>query len=185
MEGDPDARDNSRRDPGRRREASTTRPWLSPRSISPRRGLPPEARIAVVGTPCEIQGIRALQARQWRRGSSRVDAIVLTIALMCTKSFDYRKLLLKELRDDRGIDLATLGKIDVIHGRLLARGSRPGTRLSDEPVKDFHGAALKGCDECADFLGVPATSPSAASGATPGSRVSLVRTEAGSERVQA
>ena len=23
----------------------------------------------------------------------------------------------------------------------------------DEPVKDFHGAALKGCDECADFLG--------------------------------
>ncbi len=23
----------------------------------------------------------------------------------------------------------------------------------DEPIKDFHGAALKGCDECADFLG--------------------------------
>jgi coenzyme F420 hydrogenase subunit beta len=31
-------------------------------------GLPRDARIAIVGTPCEIQGLRALQAREWRRG---------------------------------------------------------------------------------------------------------------------
>ena len=30
---------------------------------------------------------------------------------------------------------------------------RDGELAVDEPVKDFHGAALKGCDECADFLG--------------------------------
>jgi len=47
-------------------------------------GLDSAARVAVVGTPCEIQGIRALQARPWRRGNSGVDAVVLTIALLCT-----------------------------------------------------------------------------------------------------
>ena len=66
-------------------------------------GLPSNARIAVVGTPCEIQGIRALQAREWRRGSSRVDAVALTIALLCTKSFDYRKLMVRELQRARGV----------------------------------------------------------------------------------
>ena len=141
-------------------------------------GLAPEARIAVVGTPCEIQGIRALQARHWRRGSSRVDAIVLTIALMCTKSFDYRKLLLKELRDDRGIDLGQLGKLDVIRGRLLAQ-DRTGETLLDEPVKDFHGAALKGCDECADFLGRAGDIAVGSVGSDPGYSSVVVRTEAG------
>src|ERR1035437_9942187 len=62
--------------------------------------LPPNPRIAVVGTPCEIQGIRAMQSRRWETGVHRVDAVVLTIALLCTKSFDYQGLMLRLLRDD-------------------------------------------------------------------------------------
>ncbi len=114
--------------------------------------LPDNPRIAVVGTPCEVQGIRAMQARPWRSGRSRVDAVVLTIALMCTKSFDYEGLMLREVRDRRGISLEEVGKVDVIHGKLIVEG-HDGQVLVEEPVKDFHGAALKGCDECADFLG--------------------------------
>src|SRR5215216_559601 len=34
--------------------------------------LPPNPRIAVVGTPCEIEGIKAMQARPWTWGSSKV-----------------------------------------------------------------------------------------------------------------
>ena len=63
--------------------------------------LRPEPRLAVVGTPCEIQGLRAMQARRWPTGAHRVDAVVLTIALMCTKNFDYEALILHELRDQR------------------------------------------------------------------------------------
>jgi coenzyme F420 hydrogenase subunit beta len=143
-------------------------------------GLRNDARVAVVGTPCEIQGIRALQARHWRRGSSRVDAVVLTIALLCTKSFDYRRLLLNELRDGRGVELAEIGKIDVIHGRLLVE-DRDGATIVDEPIKDFHGAALKGCDECADFLGRAADISVGSVGSDSGWSSVLVRTEAGSE----
>ncbi|HXQ60365.1 MAG TPA: Coenzyme F420 hydrogenase/dehydrogenase, beta subunit C-terminal domain, partial [Acidimicrobiales bacterium] len=114
--------------------------------------LPPKPRLAVVGTPCEIQGIRAMQARRWPTGAHRVDAITLTIALLCTKSFDYEALMLRELRDKRGLDLDRVSKVDVIHGRMIVE-YRDGDVAVDEPVKDFHGAALKGCDECADFLG--------------------------------
>ena len=114
--------------------------------------LPPKPRLAVVGTPCEIQGIRAMQARRWPTGAHRIDAVVLTIALLCTKSFDYEALMLRELRDQRGVDLDRVSKVDVIHGRMIVE-YRDGSVAVDEPVKDFHGAALKGCDECADFLG--------------------------------
>ncbi len=59
--------------------------------------LPAKPRIAVVGTPCEIQGIRAMQSRRWPTGAHRIDAVVLTIALLCTKSFDYQGLMLQLL----------------------------------------------------------------------------------------
>lgn len=141
-------------------------------------GLRPGSRVALVGTPCEIAGLRALQARSWRRGTSAVDAVVLSIALLCTKSFDYRKLMLQSLRDERGIDLADVGKVDVIHGRMIVSGASGGT-LVDEPIKSFHGAALKGCDECADFLGRGADISVGSVGSEDGFSSVLVRTATG------
>lgn len=143
-------------------------------------GVNDSDRIAVVGTPCEVQGIRALQARTWRRGASRVDAITLSIALMCTKSFDYKKLMLDLLRDEHGLELANIAKVDVIHGRFQVFDP-VGSVLIDEPVKNFHGAALKGCDECADFLGRGADLSVGSVGSERGYSSVLVRTEVGAE----
>ncbi|MGO9911734.1 MAG: Coenzyme F420 hydrogenase/dehydrogenase, beta subunit C-terminal domain [Acidimicrobiales bacterium] len=145
-------------------------------------GLAPDARIALVGTPCEIQGLKALQSRQWRRGSRAVDNVVLTIALLCTKSFDYSKLMLRELRDERQIDLSEVGKVDVIHGRMIVE-DHYGERIVDEPVKDFHGAALKGCDECADFLGRAADISVGSVGSGAGYSSVLIRTQAGLQAI--
>ncbi len=140
--------------------------------------LPPRPRLAVVGTPCEIQGIRAMQARRWPTGAHQVDAVVLTIALLCTKNFDYEALTLRELRDKRAIDMERVGKVDVIHGRMIVE-YQDGTVVVDESVKDFHGAALKGCDECADFLGRSADLSVGSVGSMAGWSSLLVRTEAG------
>ncbi len=140
--------------------------------------LPAKPRLAVVGTPCEIQGIRAMQARRWPTGAHRIDAVVLTIALLCTKSFDYEGLMLQALRDKRGVDLDRVSKVDVIHGRMIVE-YRDGRVAVDEPVKDFHGAALKGCDECADFLGRGADLSVGSVGSIAGWSSLLVRTEAG------
>ncbi len=141
--------------------------------------LPPNPRIAVVGTPCEIQGLRAMQARPWYWGASRVDAVVLTIALLCTKSFDYEGLMLREIQSQRGFPLADVAKIDIIRGKLYVYG-REGATLVEEPIRAFHGAALKGCDECADFLGHVADIAVGSVGSADGWSSVLVRTEVGS-----
>ncbi len=114
--------------------------------------LPPNPRIAVVGTPCEIEGIKAMQARPWTWGSSWVEAVTLTIALLCTKSFNYEKLMLEEIRHKRGVNLEEVGRVDVMRGKLIVQ-DKSGETIFEEPIRDFHDAALKGCDECADFMG--------------------------------
>jgi len=140
--------------------------------------LGPNPRIAVVGTPCEIQGIRAMQARRWATGAHRVDSVVLTIALLCTKSFDYEGLVLRELRDRRKVDLDRVEKIDVIHGKMIVE-YRDGQLAVDESVKNFHNTALKGCDECADFLGRSADISMGSVGSMTGWTSTIIRTERG------
>jgi coenzyme F420 hydrogenase subunit beta len=140
--------------------------------------LPPNPRIAVVGTPCEIEGIKAMQARPWTWGSSRVEAITLTIALLCTKSFNYEKLMLEEVRDKRGVDLDEVGRVDVIRGKFIVQDNA-GETIFEEPIRDFHGAALKGCDECADFMGHAADISVGSVGSADGYSSVIIRTEEG------
>ena len=140
--------------------------------------LPAQPRIAVVGTPCEVEAIRAMQARPWTWGASQVDAVALTIALLCTKSFNYEKLMVTEVQRRRGIPLEQVGKVDVICGRMIVEDTG-GQVLVDEPVRDFHGAALKGCDECADFLGHAADLSVGSVGSEDGYSSVLVRTPTG------
>jgi coenzyme F420 hydrogenase subunit beta len=145
--------------------------------------LPPRPRIAVVGTPCEVEAIRAMQARPWSWGAQRVDAVLLTVALLCTKSFNYEKLMVGEIQRQRGIPLEQVGKVDVIHGKLLVE-DLDGNTLVSEPVRDFHGAALKGCDECADFLGRAADISVGSVGSEEGWSSVLVRTQVGRDAVE-
>jgi coenzyme F420 hydrogenase subunit beta len=140
--------------------------------------LPPNPRIAVVGTPCEIEGIKAMQARPWTWGSSRVEAITLTIALLCTKSFNYEKLMLEEIRDKRDVDLDTVSRVDIIRGKLIVQ-DLDGETIFEEPIRDFHGAALKGCDECADFMGHAADISVGSVGSADGYSSVLIRSEEG------
>jgi coenzyme F420 hydrogenase subunit beta len=140
--------------------------------------LPPNPRIAVVGTPCEIEGIKAMQARPWTWGTSQVEAITLTIALLCTKSFNYEKLMLEEIRDKRSVDLDTVGRVDIIRGKLIVQ-DLTGETIFEEPIRDFHGAALKGCDECADFMGHAADISVGSVGSADGYSSVLIRSEEG------
>jgi coenzyme F420 hydrogenase subunit beta len=142
--------------------------------------LPPNPRIAVVGTPCEIEGIKAMQARPWTWGSSRVEAITLTIALLCTKCFNYEKLMLEEIRDKRDVDLDEIGRVDVMRGKLIVE-DRSGKTIFEEPIRDFHDVALKGCDECADFMGHAADISVGSVGSADGFSSVLIRTEEGLE----
>ncbi len=136
--------------------------------------------LALVGTPCEIEGIRALQDFEWDYGSQEegVRAIDYTIALMCTKNFNYQQLIGEEIQEQRGIDIDNVGKMDVLHGKLMV-DDLEGNRILEEDIENFHDAALKGCDECADFTGFCADLTVGSVGSSDEYSSVIVRTEQG------
>ena len=139
-----------------------------------------EASLALVGTPCEIEGIRALQDFKWDYASheSGVRSIEYTIALMCTKNFNYKRLVGEKLVEQRDVDLDDVAKMDVLHGKLMVMGT-DGEMLVEEDVENFHDAALKGCDECADFTGYCADLTVGSVGSSDEYSSVIVRTEQG------
>jgi coenzyme F420 hydrogenase subunit beta len=143
--------------------------------------MPPEdLSLALVGTPCEIEGIRALRDFEWEYASQEamVRAIDYTIALMCTKNFNYRRLVGEQLEERRGVAPEEIGKLDVLHGKMMAY-DHDGDLLVEEDVEEFHDAALKGCDECADFTGYCADLTVGSVGSSEEYSSVIVRTEAG------
>ncbi|WP_226011086.1 Coenzyme F420 hydrogenase/dehydrogenase, beta subunit C-terminal domain [Halomicrobium salinisoli] len=141
---------------------------------------PEDLSLALVGTPCEIEGIRALQDFEWEYGGQEagVRAVDYTIALMCTKNFNYHRLIGEQIREQRGIDPEEIGKMDVLHGELMA-WDREGEMILQEDVEHFHDAALKGCDECADFTGYCADLTVGSVGSSDEYSSVIVRTEQG------
>ncbi|MFD1565434.1 Coenzyme F420 hydrogenase/dehydrogenase, beta subunit C-terminal domain [Haloarchaeobius amylolyticus] len=136
--------------------------------------------LAIVGTPCEIEGIRALQDFEWdyQAQNEGVRAVDYTIALMCTKNFNYYSLMGEQLEEKRDVSPAEIGKMDVLHGKLLVY-DHDGELIVEEDIENFHDAALKGCDECADFTGFCADITVGSVGSSDEYSSVIVRTEQG------
>ncbi len=141
-----------------------------------------EASLALVGTPCEIEGIRALQDFEWDYASHEdgVRSIEYTIALMCTKNFNYEKLMGEQLEEKRDISPEDIGKLDVIDGKMKVF-NHDLELILDEDIENFHVAALKGCDECADFTGYCADLTVGSVGSSDEYSSVIIRTEKGLE----
>lgn len=136
--------------------------------------------LAMVGTPCEIEGIRALQDADEDYGSENVGvrAIDYTIALICTKNFNHERLIGEQLQEKRGIAPDSIGKLDVIDGRMKVYDT-DRKLIVDEDIAEFHDAALKGCDECADCTGYCADVTVGSVGSSDGYSSVIIRTEQG------
>lgn len=134
--------------------------------------------IAVVGTPCQINGLRALQRYGTSHRENAAASVTLAIALFCTRSFDGRKLAAMLL--DRGVDLARVSRV-VVQDAVLRCLAGGGELLFEAPVKEFRNAALRGCDECADFTGRIADISVGSLGTPDGFTTVIIRTEAGAD----
>ncbi|ESP88438.1 Coenzyme F420 hydrogenase/dehydrogenase, beta subunit C-terminal domain [Candidatus Halobonum tyrrellensis] len=139
-----------------------------------------EASLALVGTPCEIEGIRALQDFEWEYGSQEegVRSIEYAIALMCTKNFNHQRLIGEQLAEKRDIQPEAIGKLDVLDGEMRVY-DHDHDLILEEDVSNFHDAALKGCDECADFTGYCADVTVGSVGSSDEFSSVVVRTEQG------
>lgn len=143
------------------------------------RPLPPGiTEIALVGTPCQINGLRALQRFPWRYRQAPVAQVKLAIGLFCTRSFDAQRLSLALLRS--GVDLHRVARVDIREGQFRVYDAQ-GALLFESRVSALHRAALRGCNECADFTAVLADIAVGNVGSPCGYTTVLVRTEVGAE----
>lgn len=133
-------------------------------------------RIAFVGTPCQISGLRALQRFPWPNRETLASRVVLAIGLFCTRSFDPKRLI--PALASRGVPLGEIRRIDIRDGLLAAAGQN-GEVLLEEPVGEFREASLRGCDECADFAALGADLVVGNVGSEQGASTVLIRTDAG------
>lgn len=138
--------------------------------------------LAVVGTPCQLAVLSALRRFPWPQRRTAEGAVVLSIGLFCTRSFDpfaLQRALLAEK-----VNLRQVHSIDIRDGRFMAR-DRGGREVFAKPVKELRGAALAGCDECSDFTALAGDIAVGNLGSEPGHSTVLVRTEAGERAWQA
>ncbi|MAG35609.1 MAG: coenzyme F420 hydrogenase [Dehalococcoidia bacterium] len=133
-------------------------------------------RLAMVGTGCQITGLRALQRYGWRDRQSAANAVKVAIGLLCTRSFDGNRLLLRLAGS--GVDLRLVKKLDVNKGILFVYGE-DGQVLLERPVKEFGDASLLGCAECADFTARLADISVGSIGSSEGWSTVFLRTEVG------
>lgn len=135
-------------------------------------------RLALVGTPCQITAFRALERFPWPLRPAAIEAVTLTIALFCTRSFQPSRLRAQVKR--RGVDPRTVRAIDVRDGMLTARDEN-GVLLLEAPAGELAAAGMRGCDECDDLTG-HAADISAGNLATEAGRTTiLVRTANGEQ----
>ncbi len=101
--------------------------------------------IAFVGTPCQIQAVRKIEAAPLKKYAS---ILKFTVGLMCTESFSYHGLMEEYIQGKLGIDLSTIKKMNIKGKILLTNKSGDTTAIPLAEVKQF---TRKGCAPCTDF----------------------------------
>jgi coenzyme F420 hydrogenase subunit beta len=99
--------------------------------------------VAFVGTPCQISTVRRMQ----QKGDARATRVKLLIGLMCSRTYDYRELMIDHIQNTLGIDLHDIRKIDIKRQMIIS--TKTGQKTI--PLEDLKKFARKPCKACQDF----------------------------------
>jgi coenzyme F420 hydrogenase subunit beta len=156
-------------------ECAGTRYSYSPNMLAFREGVKDkEAKLAFVGTPCQIYVIRNMQMLPLKKYAKALD---FTIGLMCTETFTYEGLMEKHIQGVMGIDLQNVTKIN-IKGKILV--ATKSNEVKGIPLKVAKQYARKTCDLCTDFSSELADISTGGLGMT-GWTLTILRTKKGEE----
>ncbi len=141
-------------------------------------------KVAVVGLPCQIQGLRKIQyhpyhakhsaERGWDGKAKKLPKIEYFIGLFCTEKFD--KETIDEILDEHNIDINDVKKFNVINGKFTIETNDDVLHL---PVKDIKVAP--GCKMCRDFDSELADVSVGSVGSEEGYSTIIIRTEKGED----
>jgi len=101
--------------------------------------------LAFVGTPCQIQSLRKIEAFPLKKYSGIVK---FTIGLMCTECFAYEGLMKKHIQGMLSVSLDDIKKIN-IKGKVLI--STKSGQIKSVPLLEAKQYTRKGCLPCMDF----------------------------------
>jgi len=127
-------------------------------------------KIAIVGLPCQVVGIREIQ-------KTMPDIDLTVIGLFCMENFRYQ-ILKQSITDILHIDLDTAESVFISQGEFIV--SVNGKRMSCR-VKDLIAAVRAGCLFCTDFTSELADISVGMVGSPDGYSSVIVRSEKGAE----
>ncbi len=117
---------------------------LSPFTEAKEKGL---NKLAVVGLPCQIEGVRKIQQHPIEDVDLK-DRVAFTVALFCKSNFLYDGLMLDIVQGRYGIDLKKMKKIDIKGKNVFVTTAKGDTEI---PLKEAHEFERNGCKICWDF----------------------------------
>jgi coenzyme F420 hydrogenase subunit beta len=126
-------------------ECAGTRYSYSPNVLALAEGVKEKkARMAFVGTPCQIRAIRKMQMFGLKKYAAPVK---LLIGLMCSECFSYEGLMEKYIQGTLGINLSDIRKINV-KGKMFVRTK---SEVKIIPLAEAKQYARESCKFCDDF----------------------------------
>ena len=102
-------------------------------------------KIAVIGTPCTIAGVRKMQLLGLRK---LTEPIKLLLGLMCSECFMFDCLMKDRIETKLGVDLSSVVKVN-IKGKFIVE-LRDGT-TREIPLKEIKTCSRRSCGACDDF----------------------------------
>jgi len=154
-------------------ECGGTKYTCSPNTIILADACKEKAEVAFVGTPCQIQAVRKMQAAGLTRQTGGLNFL---IGLMCSGCFTYEGLMEGYIRGEKGVDLSEVKKMN-IKGKLLVTTASGVIGIPLAEIKRFHQESCSGCGDFSSELSDISVGGLGLDGWT----LTVVRTEKGEE----
>lgn len=124
-------------------------------------------RIAIVGTPCIITGLRMLQ-----KEIPLYNKVVLAISIFCMENYRYSSLV--EFLKEKNIDVLKVKSFDIESGKFIVETEEGIFKFE---VKELKEHVSGGCEYCQDFTGVDSDVSVGSVGSEKGYSTVLIRSE--------
>lgn len=166
------------------KHAAKSKYSISPLSALKKAGELGLKKVAVVGLPCQIEGLRKLQYHSFLAKHEKelgdaglppkLPEIEYLIGLFCTEKFELATI--KDLLAEKDISIRDVTKFDVSNGKFIIE---TGEKTLELPVKDIELAS--GCKVCRDFASDLADVSVGSVGSPEGYSTVVIRTNKGAD----
>ncbi len=105
-------------------------------------------RIATVGLPCQIEGLRKVEVLRDELNASWIDDVYLKIGLFCRENWMF-SCFRALVEDDYGVKMEEVEKFDIKKRKII--GLKDGEKILEIPLEESQPYVRVGCQVCLDF----------------------------------